>query len=208
MRKLRRMTGRPYGCWRLWPVLTSPLCLRMTHHQTSIGSASKQNIQSERIFCKALRWRILVCTRVLCLSSQRINVYKVSLIAMMTGSDFIKTSAGKESVNATYPVTLVMAWAIWDYYWKTGIKVGFKFAWVICSAKTSLIWLSLVKEELDDEWLIPEFFCIGASTLLAHLERQIYQHVTCRYAVHHNLPKAWVAKIWVGRRSWRKKLVA
>ncbi|PIO35014.1 hypothetical protein AB205_0183660 [Aquarana catesbeiana] len=118
------------------------------------------------------------------------NVYKASLVAMMAGSDFIKTSTGKESVNATYPVALVMVRAIRDYYWKTGIKVGFKPAGGIRSAKEALVWLSLIKEELGDEWLIPELFRIGASTLLSDIERQIYHHVTGRYAAHHDLPMA------------------
>ncbi|XP_068133486.1 deoxyribose-phosphate aldolase isoform X2 [Hyperolius riggenbachi] len=119
-----------------------------------------------------------------------INVYKASLVAMMAGSDFIKTSTGKESVNATYPVALVMVRAIRDYYWKTGVKVGFKPAGGIRSAKEVLVWLSLMKEELGDDWLTPDLFRIGASTLLADIERQIYHHVTGRYAAYHDLPMA------------------
>ncbi|XP_040291195.1 deoxyribose-phosphate aldolase [Bufo bufo] len=118
------------------------------------------------------------------------NVYKASLVAMMAGSDFIKTSTGKESVNATYPVALVMVRAIRDFYWKTGIKVGFKPAGGIRSAKEALVWLSLIKEELGDDWLTPHLFRIGASTLLSDIERQIYHHVTGRYAAHHDLPMA------------------
>ncbi|XP_063302682.1 deoxyribose-phosphate aldolase [Pelobates fuscus] len=118
------------------------------------------------------------------------NVYKASLVAMMAGSDFIKTSTGKESVNATYPVALVMVRAIRDFYRKTGIKVGFKPAGGIRSAKEALVWLSLIKEELGDEWLSPALFRIGASTLLGDIERQIYHHVTGRYAAHHDLPMA------------------
>ncbi|XP_075066942.1 deoxyribose-phosphate aldolase [Mixophyes fleayi] len=118
------------------------------------------------------------------------TVYRASLVAMMAGSDFIKTSTGKESVNATYPVALVMVRAIRAYYWKTGIKVGFKPAGGIRSAKEALVWLSLMKEELGDEWLTPELFRIGASTLLGDIERQIYHHVTGRYAAHHDLPMA------------------
>ncbi|XP_066446821.1 deoxyribose-phosphate aldolase [Eleutherodactylus coqui] len=118
------------------------------------------------------------------------NVYKASLVAMMAGSDFIKTSTGKESVNATYPVALVMVRAIRDYYWKTGFKVGFKPAGGIRSAKEALVWLSLIKEELGDDWLTPHLFRVGASTLLGDIERQIYHHVTGRYAAHHDLPMA------------------
>ncbi|XP_032109635.1 deoxyribose-phosphate aldolase isoform X4 [Sapajus apella] len=101
------------------------------------------------------------------------NVYKASMIAMMAGSDFIKTSTGKETVNATFPVAIVMLRAIRDFFWKTGNKVGFKPAGGIRSAKDSLAWLSLVKEELGDEWLKPELFRIGASTLLSDIERQV-----------------------------------
>nr|XP_035971665.1 deoxyribose-phosphate aldolase [Halichoerus grypus] len=116
------------------------------------------------------------------------NVYKASMIAMMAGSDFIKTSTGKETVNATFPVAIVMLRAIRDFFWKTGNKVGFKPAGGIRNAKDSLAWLSLVKEELGDEWLTPELFRIGASTLLSDIERQIYHHVTGRYAAYHDLP--------------------
>ncbi|XP_034502534.1 deoxyribose-phosphate aldolase isoform X8 [Ailuropoda melanoleuca] len=116
------------------------------------------------------------------------NVYKASMIAMMAGSDFIKTSTGKETVNATFPVAIVMLRAIRDFFWKTGNKVGFKPAGGIRSAKDSLAWLSLVKEELGDEWLTPDLFRIGASTLLSDIERQIYHHVTGRYAAYHDLP--------------------
>ncbi|XP_072000887.1 deoxyribose-phosphate aldolase [Engystomops pustulosus] len=118
------------------------------------------------------------------------NVYRASLVAMMAGSDFIKTSTGKESVNATFPVALVMVRAIRDFYWKTGYKVGFKPAGGIRSAKEVLVWLSLMKEELGDDWVTPHLFRIGASTLLSDIERQIYHHVTGRYAAHHDLPMA------------------
>uniref|UniRef100_V9KVM3 Deoxyribose-phosphate aldolase n=1 Tax=Callorhinchus milii TaxID=7868 RepID=V9KVM3_CALMI len=118
------------------------------------------------------------------------NVYKTSLVAMMAGSDFIKTSTGKESVNATFPVALVMVRAIRDYYRKTGYKVGFKPAGGIRTAKDSLNWLSLIKEELGNDWLSPQLFRLGASTLLSDIERQIYHHVTGRYAASHELPMA------------------
>ncbi|XP_028914373.1 deoxyribose-phosphate aldolase isoform X1 [Ornithorhynchus anatinus] len=118
------------------------------------------------------------------------NVYRASVVAMMAGSDFIKTSTGKETVNATLPVALVMMRAIRDYFWKTGIKVGFKPAGGIRTAKESLSWLALVKEELGGQWLRPQLFRIGASSLLSDIERQIYHHVTGRYAAHHDLPPA------------------
>ncbi|CAM9550669.1 unnamed protein product [Lampetra planeri] len=118
------------------------------------------------------------------------NVYKASLVAMMAGSDFIKTSTGKEGVNATFPVALVMVRAIRDYYHRTGNKVGFKPAGGIRSAKDALAWLVLIKEELGNEWLSPELFRLGASSLLTDIERQIYHHVTGHYAAAHELPMA------------------
>ncbi|XP_028660708.1 deoxyribose-phosphate aldolase [Erpetoichthys calabaricus] len=116
------------------------------------------------------------------------NIYKASLVSMMAGSDFIKTSTGKESVNATFPVALVMVRAIRDYFWRTGYKVGFKPAGGIRSAKESISWLSLMKEELGDDWVKPQLFRLGASTLLADIERQIFHYVTGRYAAYHELP--------------------
>ncbi|KAJ8373623.1 hypothetical protein SKAU_G00042030 [Synaphobranchus kaupii] len=118
------------------------------------------------------------------------TVYKASLVAMMAGSDFIKTSTGKETTNATYPVAVVMARAIRDYFLRTGHKVGFKPAGGIRTAKDSLVWLTLMKEELGDEWAEPHLFRLGASTLLADIERQIYHHVTGRYAAYQELPLA------------------
>ncbi|AWP00950.1 putative deoxyribose-phosphate aldolase [Scophthalmus maximus] len=118
------------------------------------------------------------------------NVYKASMVAMMAGSDFIKTSTGKESVNATYPVAIVMVRAIRDYFLCTGHKVGFKPAGGIRTAQESLVWLSLIKEELGNDWLCPQLFRLGASSLLADIERQIYHHVTGQYAAYHELPMA------------------
>ncbi|KAI1905426.1 hypothetical protein AGOR_G00016060 [Albula goreensis] len=118
------------------------------------------------------------------------NVYKASLVAMMAGSDFIKTSTGKESVNATYPVAVVMVRAIRDYFMRTRHKVGFKPAGGIRTAKDSLVWLTLMKEELGDEWLRPDLFRLGASTLLADIERQVYHYVNGRYPAYHELPLA------------------
>ncbi|XP_071773390.1 deoxyribose-phosphate aldolase [Centroberyx gerrardi] len=118
------------------------------------------------------------------------NVYKASLVSMMAGSDFIKTSTGKEAVNATYPVAIVMVRAIRDYFLCTGHKVGFKPAGGIRTAKEALVWLSLMKEELGDDWLCPHLFRLGASSLLADIERQIYHYVTGQYAAYHELPMA------------------
>lgn len=116
------------------------------------------------------------------------NVYRASMVCMMAGADFIKTSTGKEGVNAVLPVGIVMARAIWDYYLDTGIKVGFKPAGGIRTAKDALSWQFLMKEELGDEWLQPDLFRIGASGLLGDIERQLFHHVTGRYAALSEMP--------------------
>jgi len=115
------------------------------------------------------------------------NVYKASLVCMMAGSDFIKTSTGKESVNATLPVGIVMCRAIRQYYEETGYVVGFKPAGGIRTGKDACTWLILIKEELGDEWLNNKLFRIGASGLLTDIERQLFHYVTGRYAAAHEL---------------------
>ena len=116
------------------------------------------------------------------------QIYQASLVAMMAGSDFIKTSTGKESVNATLEFGLVMTRAIRAYQERTGFKVGFKPAGGIGKAKQALAWQSLMKEELGDEWLMPDLFRIGASSLLTDLERQLYHYITGHYAARHHMP--------------------
>jgi len=118
------------------------------------------------------------------------NVYKASMVSMMAGSDFIKTSTGKEGVNATFEVALVMIRAIRDYFEKTGWYVGFKPAGGIKSAKDVLSWLSLMREELGDEWMTPELFRLGASSLLTDLERQLWHYAHGKYAATHDMPMA------------------
>merc|ERR1719359_2760653 len=118
------------------------------------------------------------------------NVYKASLVSMMAGSDFIKTSTGKEGVNATFEVALVMVRAIRDYFEKTGYYVGFKPAGGIKSAKDTLFWLALMKEELGDEWTHPELFRLGASSLVVDIERQLFHWVHGQYAATHDMPLA------------------
>jgi deoxyribose-phosphate aldolase len=118
------------------------------------------------------------------------NVAKASLVAMMAGADFIKTSTGKETVNATLPVGLVMVRAIRDYAEETGMAVGFKPAGGIRTAKQSLEWLSLMKEELGNSWLQPHLFRFGASGMLADIERQLEFHSTGRYSADHRHPLA------------------
>ena len=116
------------------------------------------------------------------------NVYRASLICMMAGADFIKTSTGKETVNATLPVSLVMVRAIREYQARTGAKVGFKPAGGLRTAKQALDWLILMKEELGDEWLSPTLFRIGASSLLADIERQLEHYVTGAYSASFRHP--------------------
>ena len=110
------------------------------------------------------------------------NVARASLICMMAGADFIKTSTGKESVNATLPVSLVMIRAIRAYHAATGIRVGYKPAGGISKAKDALVYLSLIKEELGDRWLRPDLFRFGASSLLGDIERQLEHHLTGAYS--------------------------
>ncbi len=116
------------------------------------------------------------------------NVRMASLVCMMAGADFIKTSTGKEKVNATLPYGLVMARAIRDYEEETGHRVGLKPAGGIRTAKDALAWLTLVKEELGDDWLRADLFRLGASALLEDIERQLSYHLTGRYAARHHMP--------------------
>ena len=118
------------------------------------------------------------------------NVAKASLVCMMAGADFIKTSTGKESVNATLPVSLVMLRMIREYFENTGFYVGFKPAGGIRTAKQSLDWLVMMKEELGREWLEPDLFRFGASGLLTDIERQLEHFVTGRYSASHRQPTA------------------
>ncbi|WP_223478693.1 deoxyribose-phosphate aldolase [Oricola indica] len=110
------------------------------------------------------------------------NVYKASMIAMQAGADFIKTSTGKESVNATLPVSLIMLRALRDYGRLSGQTVGFKPAGGLKTAKDAMLWLILMKEELGVRWMQPDLFRIGASSLLADIERQLEHYLTGRYS--------------------------
>ena len=110
------------------------------------------------------------------------NVAKASMVCMMAGADFIKTSTGKEKVNATLPVSLVMVRMIREYFDRTGFKIGYKPAGGISTAKESLLYLILMKEELGRDWLEPELFRFGASSLLGDIERQLEHHVTGKYS--------------------------
>jgi deoxyribose-phosphate aldolase len=118
------------------------------------------------------------------------NVARASFVAMMAGADFIKTSTGKESTNATLPVGFVMTRAIREYAQETGMAVGFKPAGGIRTAKQSIEWLALMKEELGVPWMNAELFRFGASSLLNDIERQLEHHVTGRYSADYRHPIA------------------
>jgi deoxyribose-phosphate aldolase len=118
------------------------------------------------------------------------NVARASVVAMMAGADFIKTSTGKEPTNATLPVSLVMVRAIREYAQQTGMAVGFKPAGGIRTAKQSLDWLSLIKEELGISWMRAEMFRFGASGLLGDIERQLEHYATGRYSAEYRHPIA------------------
>jgi deoxyribose-phosphate aldolase len=118
------------------------------------------------------------------------NVARASQVAMMAGADFIKTSTGKEPVNATLPVGIVMTRAIREYANQTGYAVGFKPAGGIRTAKQSIEWLALMKDELGPSWLKSDLFRFGASGMLADIERQLEHHATGRYSADHRHPLA------------------
>ena len=118
------------------------------------------------------------------------NVARASWVCMMAGADFIKTSTGKEGVNATLDVSLVMVRAIREYHEETGHVVGYKPAGGISTAKAALSYLTLMKEELGRRWLDPRLFRFGASSLLTDIERQLEHYVTGHYSAawRHPLP--------------------
>ena len=118
------------------------------------------------------------------------NVAKASMVAMMAGADFIKTSTGKESVNANLNVSLIMVRMIRDYFQETGFKIGYKPAGGISTAKDALGYLILIKEELGNDWLSPNLFRFGASSLLADIERQLEHFVTGHYSAYNRHPMA------------------
>lgn len=118
------------------------------------------------------------------------NVGRASFVAMMAGADFIKTSTGKEAINATLPVGIVMTRAIREYAQETGMAVGFKAAGGIRAAKQSTEWLALMKEELGTPWMKADLFRFGASGLLNDIERQLEHYATGRYSADYRHPMA------------------
>src|SRR5437588_6048015 len=160
------------------------IVISRAHVLTGNWQALYDEVRAFRAACGAAHMKTILATHELATFR---NVGMASLVCMMAGADFIKTSTGKEAVNATIPVGVVMVRAIRDYYEQTGYKVGFKPAGGIRSAKESLDWLILMKEELGNEWLNNTLFRIGASGLLSDIERQLSYFVTGHYAAaHHN----------------------
>jgi deoxyribose-phosphate aldolase len=155
------------------------------HVLTGNWQALYDEVQQFRAACGAAHMKTILATGEL--GTLR-NVARASWVCMMAGADFIKTSTGKEPVNATLPVSLTMVRAIREYQHLTGYKVGFKPAGGIRTAKDALAWQILMKEELGNDWLQPDLFRFGASSLLGDIERQLSHHVTGRYAALHHMP--------------------
>jgi deoxyribose-phosphate aldolase len=118
------------------------------------------------------------------------NIARASRVCLMAGADFIKTSTGKEPVNATLPVGLVMTRALRDYHERTGYVAGFKPAGGIRTAREAIDWLVLMLEELGEDWTRPHRFRFGASSLLGDIERQLEHFITGRYSAGNRHPMA------------------
>jgi deoxyribose-phosphate aldolase len=161
------------------------IVISRAHVLTGNWQALYDEVRAFRQACGEAHMKTILATGELATLRQ---VAQASLVCMMAGADFIKTSTGKESVNAVLPVGLVMVRAIRQYQELTGYQVGFKPAGGIRSAKSALDWLALIKEELGDRWLQPDLFRIGASGLLTDIERQLGYFVTGRYAAAHHFP--------------------
>ena len=149
------------------------------HVLTQNWKALYEEVQAFRKACGSAHIKTILATGEL--GTLR-NVARASAVCMMAGADFIKTSTGKEPINATLPVSLVMVRAIREYFERTGYKIGYKPAGGISKAKDALTYLSLIKEELGDQWLNPELFRFGASSLLGDIERQLEHHITGAYS--------------------------
>jgi deoxyribose-phosphate aldolase len=155
------------------------------HVLTGNWNALYDEVQAFREACGDAHMKAILATGELATLT---NVARASMVAMMAGADFIKTSTGKEGVNATLPVSLVMVRMIREYFELTGHAIGYKPAGGIRSAKNSLEYLYLMKEELGTRWLRPDLFRFGASGLLTDIERQLEHFSTGRYAAAHRQP--------------------
>ncbi len=185
-----------------FPACMSPMPLRLQEIEASVAAgATEIDIVITRHYVLTENWKALydevLAYRKACgnahmktiISTGQLstlnNVAKASMVCMMAGADFIKTSTGMETVNATIPVSLVMIRMIRQYEELTGFKVGFKPAGGIATAKDSTHYLVMIKEELGEDWLNPEMFRFGASSLLADIERQLEHHVSGQYSANH-----------------------
>lgn len=190
-----------------FPAAQNPLDLKLAEIEASVKAGAREiDIVISRAHVLTGNWQALYdevkAFRETCgeahmktiLATQELgtlrNVGMASMVCMMAGADFIKTSTGKESVNATLPVSLVMVRAAREYYDRTGIKIGFKPAGGIRTAKNALDWLILIKEELGNEWLNNTLFRFGASGLLGDIERQLSYYTTGHYAAAYRNPMA------------------
>lgn len=158
------------------------IVITRAHVLTGNWQALYDEVQAFRAACGHAHLKAILATGELATLK---DVARASLVAMMAGADFVKTSTGKEPVNATLPVGITMARAIRAYHERTGHWVGFKPAGGIRKAKESLDWLAMMKEELGDRWTHPDLFRFGASGLLTDIERQLEHHVTGRYSAAH-----------------------
>ncbi|WP_348651880.1 deoxyribose-phosphate aldolase [Iodidimonas sp. MBR-22] len=155
------------------------------HVLTSNWQALYEEVKAFREACGDAHLKAILATGEL---GSATKIAKASMVAMMAGADFIKTSTGMEKINATQPTSLIMMRAIRDYYERTGYKIGYKPAGGISTAKDAVQYLVLVKEELGRDWLEPDLFRFGASRLLTDIERQLEHFVTGRYSAAHRHP--------------------
>ncbi|MCC6006730.1 MAG: deoxyribose-phosphate aldolase [Rhodobacteraceae bacterium] len=182
-----------------FPAGLSPLATRLAEIEASVAAGAREidivisrrhvlradwaalheEVAAFRAACGPAHMKAILATGEL---GPLVNVARASLVCMMAGADFIKTSTGKEGVNATLQVGLVMARAIRDYGAQTGAQVGFKPAGGISTARDALVWMALMHDELGPDWLEPHLFRFGASSLLGDIERQLEHHVTGRYS--------------------------
>jgi deoxyribose-phosphate aldolase len=163
------------------------IVITRAHVLTGNWSALYDEVRAFREACGEAHMKTILATGEL---GTLLNVARASAVCMMAGADFIKTSTGKESTNATLPVGLVMARAIREYRERTGYDIGFKPAGGVRTAKQALDWLILMKEELGDAWLRPDLFRFGASSLLGDIERQLEHNLTGRYSADYRHPLA------------------
>jgi deoxyribose-phosphate aldolase len=161
------------------------IVITRAHVLTGNWEALYDEVRSFRDACGEAHMKAILATGELATLT---NVARASVVAMQAGSDFIKTSTGKEGVNATLPFGIVMCRMIREYFEHTGFAVGFKPAGGIRTAKQSLEYLYLMKEELGDRWLQPDLFRYGASSLLTDIERQLEHFTTGRYAAAYRQP--------------------